>query len=256
MIKTAANDLIQFLRVQRQSLVHEHPLKLKGIDRFIEFIPSLDLSNEKDIYVLFWELKCFLNDQPKMPSSYWEKEIVSGKLPLYGSYGSVPVLLPKLIELTVKYSRISTYHVEFPGYFMATRLLPVDSGYSEHDKEITISNGYEFASHQKDIAVLVSKPDLYDVKRTYSTVAQKEFQFDDIYVIKWNLIYKLLGIDKKIYYQQINQFGDNWLGRHEAIIKETRPDVKFHSGMMVLKAGSSLFKEFNKFLIKEGYQEV
>lgn len=255
-IKTAVKDFEQFLRVMRQCLEGEHPLKLKYIERFIDFVSSLDLSNEDNLYCLHWELKCFLKNQPKIPSSYWEKEIVSGSLPIYGSWGRLPLLLPELIQSTVKYSKISTYHVEFPGYFMATRLLPVDSGYSEHDKEIVISNDYKFASHQKDIAVIVSKPDLYSIKLTYSKVHEEDFHFDDVYVIEWNLIYKFLGIDKKIYYQQINKFGDSWLGRHEAIIKYARPDVKFHSGMMVLRAGSSLYKDFNNFLIKEGYQEV
>ena len=255
-IQRAAKDLIKFLEVQ-SICVKENPFSLNKAQNFIDYISTLDLSNQDDVYKLSWELKCYLSQQPKLHFSYWEKSVINGDF-LWDSYGKEPHLLPDLIDLTVKNAKISPYFIEFPGYFMANHLLATSDGWEkgwEKDKQIVISNNYNFVARNRDIGLVVKKPEFYDICKTFSQVWKQEFIFDDYYVLPWNLVYKFLKIDAKIYHDQLKKFGNDWLGRHESIIKNNSK-AKFHCGLWELKSGSDLYKQFNEFLVSNGYKEI
>lgn len=251
-IQRAAKDLVKFLEVQ-SICVKENPFSFNKAQNFIKYISTLDLSKEDDVYKLSWELRCYLSQQPKLHSSYWEKSVINGDFPLYDSYGKESHAVSDLIDLTVKNAKISPYFVEFPGYFIANHLATDDE--REKDKQIVISNDCNFAAKNRDIGLVVREPEFYDIRKTFSHVWQQEFIFDDYYVLPWNLVYKFFGIDTKIYHDQVNKFGDDWLSRHESIIKDNSK-AKFHCGLWELKSGSDLYKRFNQFLVSSGYKEI
>lgn len=255
MLERAVRDFVQLLEITSVCLKNE-TYRLKDVERFIEYISTLDLSDEDDVYDLSWELKCFLFQQPKLPSFQWEKGVIEGDIPLYGVYGKEHDLLSDLISLTVKNAKVSPYFVEFPGYFLASQLQVKEDDDYLKDKEIVISNDYNFASKENDIGIVLLKPSKYDIRSSFSKVLQQELVFDEYYIVHWDIVYRFLGIDTKIYYEQVEKFGKNWLNRHEAIIKSKCSSVKFRRGMWELHEKDRLYKEFNEFLVGRGYKEI
>ncbi|MFM6157941.1 MAG: hypothetical protein ACKPE3_33935 [Sphaerospermopsis kisseleviana] len=249
-IQRAAKDLINLIELQ-SVCVKENPFSFSKAQKFIQYIKKLDLGKKDDVYKLSWELKCYLSQQPKLPSSYWEKSVINGDFPLYN--GKELEILPDLIRLTIKNSKISTKYVEFPGYFFADHLSDGDGW--EKDKQIVASNGYSFAAKNRNIGLVVKQPEYYDIRKTFSEVWEEKFIFDDFFVLPWEFVYTFFGIDTKIYHGQVNKFGDSWLGRHEAIIKDNS-QARFHCGLWELNSGSRLYKQFNHFLASKGYKEI